>query len=331
MSSRKGIEEDEMSTTKVVKHKHGHMAWVGIIGVAAGAVLMIYVPSLKPIANTLFLFAGFHLVGLSVLLASIYVMGGRKLGKRLRPTGAQFDFGWAPAWIYGPWIAALIQIASAVVVLVAAPAYWPAALAGTLLAAASFAGGLVTRASGRYDAALLPAVDLLSSDDGLVLDAGCGAGRTSVALGRAFKKSRIVALDRFDSDYIEGGGRLLLERNLQLAGMTGRVRIESGDLTALPFADRSFDAAVSAHAIDHLGPQKEQGLREALRVLKPGGRLLLVVWVPGWTMFSVANVLSFSLSTKQTWRKMAASAGFTLNDEGSFNGTWFVLLKKPEA
>jgi hypothetical protein len=125
------------------------MGWVGIAGIAAGAVLMIYVPSLKPIANTLFLFAGFHLVGLSVLLASIYVMGGRNLGKRLasahKPTGTQFDFGWAPAWIYGPWIAALIQIASAVVVLVAAPAYWPAAMAGTLFAAASFAGGLVSQ------------------------------------------------------------------------------------------------------------------------------------------------------------------------------------------
>lgn len=145
------------------------------------------------------------------------------------------------------------------------------------------------------------------------------------------RKSRIVALESFESDYIEGGGRLLLEQNLQLAGLAQRVRIEIGNLTALPFADQRFDAAGSAHTIDHLGPQKEQGLREATRVLKPGGRLLLIVWVPGWTMFPVANVLAFSLSPKQAWRHMAANFGFSLNDEGNFNASWFVLLKKPEA
>jgi SAM-dependent methyltransferase len=204
-------------------------------------------------------------------------------------------------------------------------------MAATLLAAAFFAGGLVTRSAGRYEHALLPAVDLLSGDDNLVLDAGCGAGRTTIALGRAFKKTRIVALDRFDADYIEGGGRLLLERNLQFAKISGRVSVECGDLTALPFADHSFDAIVSAHAIDHLGPQTEQGLREVERVLKPSGRLLLIVWVPGWTMFAVANVLAFSLAPKRAWRRMAAGAGLELCDEGMFNGSWFFLLKKPEA
>jgi len=118
---------------------------------------------------------------------------------------------------------------------------------------------------------------------------------------------------------------------LQLAKLSGRVTIERGDLTALPFDDRSFDAAVSAHAIDHLGPQTVQGLREAMRVLKPGGRLLLIVWVPSWTMFAVANVLAFSLSPKRAWRRMTVSAGLELCDEGVFNGSSFFLLKKPEA
>ena len=204
-------------------------------------------------------------------------------------------------------------------------------MASTLLAASFFAGGLVTRSVGQYERAFLPMVDLLSGDEKVVLDAGCGAGRTTIALGRAQRTAQIVALDRFDSDYIEGGGKLLLEQNLRKAGLAERVRIERGDLTALPFADQSFDAVVSAHAVDHLGKSTERGLREILRVLKPGGRFLLVVWVPGWTMFSVANILALSLSSKRTWRQRAASAGFRITDEGTFNGNWFAVLKKPEA
>jgi precorrin-6B methylase 2 len=83
----------------------------------------------------------------------------------------------------------------------------------------------------------MPMVDLLSGESDLALDGGCGAGRTTVALGRALKKGRIVALDRFDSDYIEGGGRALLERNLRAR----RARRARGDqarrLTHLPFPD----------------------------------------------------------------------------------------------
>jgi len=317
---------------------HSHMWIVGALGIAAGLALMIYVPTLKAVSQGILLFAAFHIAGGVVLLASIYVSGGDRIAKRLaalaggtRAAPGEYDFGWATAWTNGPWIAALIAISTAAALEVAAPALWPLSLALALLAACFFAGFRFVRASARYDHALLPMVDLLTREDDLVLDAGCGAGRTTIAMGRAFKKARIVSLDRFDSDYIEGGGRALLEQNLRLAGLTDRVRIERGDLTSLPFAPESFDSAVSTHAIDHLGQATEQGLREILRILKPGGRFLLVVWVPGWMMFAVANVMSFFLSPKRDWRRMAKSAGFDIADEGMFNGVWFLLLSKPAA
>ena len=123
----------------------------------------------------------------------------------------------------------------------------------------------------------------------------------------------------------------MLERNLQLTGLASRVEIAHGDLTALSFPDATFDAAVSAHAIDHLGALSPAALGEMRRVLKPGGRFLLIVWVPGWTMFAVANVLSFGLASKGAWRRMVTEAGFTIADDGRFNGTWFAVLRKPEA
>ncbi len=54
----------------------------------------------------------------------------------------------------------------------------------------------------------------------------------------------------------------------------GRLDITLGDVTALPFADGSFDAVVAVHVL-HLVAQWRRALDEALRVLRPGAPLLL--------------------------------------------------------
>lgn len=314
--------------------RHSHMWLVGVLGIAAGLMLMVYVPSLAAVSRIVVLVAGFHLIGAVVLGAALYATwGGKRRRERSRGGNAasrEFDFGWAPAWALAPWIGFLVAASTSVVVQVVAPDWWPLSLALALLAASFFAGTRFTRSSARRDGVVLPMVDLLQGRDDAVLDAGCGAGRTAIAVGRIVRNGRIVALDRFDSDYIAGGGRALLQRNIELAGLTDRVDIQQGDLTALPFPDQTFDSAVSAHAIDHLGRQKARGLQEILRVLKPGGRFLLVVWVPGWTMFAVANLLSFFLTPQRSWRRMASEAGFELLDEGNFGGVWFLLLGRGE-
>ncbi len=316
------------------KHPHGHLGAAGFLGMAAGLGLMIYVPSLRAVARVSILYWGFLLVGAVVLLASFYAMAGRGIARHLAhargpAVATKFDFGWAPGMTIGPWTAALIAVSTAVAVQVAAPTRWPLAFLLVLIAAGFFIGYLIARSASRPDQAVLPLVDWLSGESDFVLDGGCGAGRTTLAVGRVLKQGRIVALDRFDADYIAGGGRTLLEQNLRLAGLTGRVRIEQGDLIHLPFPDQTFDSAVSTHAMDHLGPQKEQGLREMLRILKPGGRFLLVVWVPGWVAFTFVNVLSFFLTTRSGWKRLAVRAGFNVADEGMWNGLLYLVLQRP--
>jgi ubiquinone/menaquinone biosynthesis C-methylase UbiE len=56
--------------------------------------------------------------------------------------------------------------------------------------------------------------------------------------------------------------------------VTGRLTVQIADMTALPFADASFDAVLAVHVL-HLVPEWRKALDEALRVLRPGAALLL--------------------------------------------------------
>lgn len=316
---------------------HGHMWLIGLAGLAAGAALMIYVPTLKAVSASLLLFAGFHIVGGVVLLASLYVVGLRGWLRRLRrgthdgPGRRGLDFGWGPGWMNGLAIAALVVFAGAVALQAARPDLWPIAFLLVVQGVLFLVGNSTMSAFRRLDHMVLPMVDLVRSGADRVLDAGCGAGRTSIALSRVLRQGRIVAIDRFDAEYIDEGGRALLDRNLAIAGLTDRVEIVTGDLTAMPFEDASFDAAVSTNVYDHLGKGKAAALGEIRRVLKPGGRFLMVVWTPGLTMFTVGHLLSLLLTSKAGWRAMAGRAGLTTVDEGMINNVWFVLFERPAA
>ncbi|MFC2076882.1 class I SAM-dependent methyltransferase [candidate division KSB1 bacterium] len=315
-------------------HSHGWLA--GILGLAVGLTLMVGFPKLKTVAGAVLLVALFHLVGIAVVLGSAYSFAPGKFGRvieRLRrraPDETVYDFGWSWGAMNGPWLAAVALLTIAFGLQLELPWLWPVWFAVALLGVNTFVGGLLLRTSKRTNFASLPLVDLLRSDQDLVLDAGCGSGRTTLALSKVLKNGRIVALDRFDAYYIDNGGRALLERNLRIGGLTARVQIEQGDLTQLPFPDGHFDAAASAHVIDHLNLSKRRtGLAELYRVLKPGGRFLMVVWVPGWATFSLANVFCFLLTSMAGWRRLAADVGFSIPDEGTFNGMWFAVLERP--
>jgi SAM-dependent methyltransferase len=316
---------------------HSHAWLVGVVGLVVGLALLVYVPSLPAVSRSILLFAGFHLAGGLILLASAYSLFLRKtvrrLTRRAEPAAAPtaFEFGWGPEWMSGLAFAALASIAAAIAVIVAAPAWWPAAFVLVLLAAAFCVGNAIMRTFQSRDCVVLPMVRLLRSDRDLVLDAGCGSGRTTVALSRVLGEGRVIAFDRFDADYIDDGGRALIDRNLKVAGLADRVSVVTGDLAGLPFDDNYFDAAVSTNVFDHLGGRKQEALEEIGRVLKPGGRFLMAVWTPGWAMFAVANVFSILLTRRRQWRSMAEGAGLRVVDEGVFNFAWFALFEKSVA
>lgn len=99
-------------------------------------------------------------------------------------------------------------------------------------------------------------------------DLGCGTGALSAALAPFVR--RVVAID--DSSAMLGAARK------RLRGVAN-VELKRGRLESLPIEDATLDAAALTLVLHHL-PDPAQALREVARVLRPGGRVLIVDMLP---------------------------------------------------
>ena len=133
-------------------------------------------------------------------------------------TKNKMDFGWSWGMMNGNRIIAIILILLAILLFTINSTMQIIAFIVFLFGLNSFLGSLVVKNFKSLDFVTLPYVDLLKSDNDHVLDACCGSGRTSIAIGKVIKNGKITAVDRFDADYIKDGGKKLLVKNFALAG-----------------------------------------------------------------------------------------------------------------
>lgn len=104
----------------------------------------------------------------------------------------------------------------------------------------------------------------LVPEEWTVADLGCGTG--AVAAELAPRVARVLAVDR--------SAEMLRAARRRLAPLAN-VEIHEGRLEALPIADASCDAALAVLVLSYLS-DPAAALREAARILRPGGRLVLV-------------------------------------------------------
>lgn len=111
-----------------------------------------------------------------------------------------------------------------------------------------------------------------------VLDVGCGRGLLLIGAARRLPRGRAVGIDLWQVKDLSGNAATRTLANARSEGVADRVELHTGDMLAMPFADASFDVAVSNLAIHNVAGDagRRAAISEIARVVKPGGRVLIV-------------------------------------------------------
>lgn len=110
-----------------------------------------------------------------------------------------------------------------------------------------------------------------------VLDLGCGRGAVLLTVAQKLTTGKAIGLDLWQAKDQSGNTEAATRRNADIAGLADRIDLVTGDMRALPFDDASFDLVVSSLALHNIAgaEDRDKAVNEAMRVLRPGGRLLL--------------------------------------------------------
>lgn len=142
-----------------------------------------------------------------------------------------------------------------------------------------------------------------------ILDVGCGGGRTIEKLAAMASHGKVYGVD-----YAKGSVAASRGRNAQLI-QARRVEIAEGSVSRLPFPADNFDL-VTAVETQYYWPDLVGDMREILRVLKPGGTLVVIAESYGKGKYDavqgpVMKLLRSANLSVEEHRELFAKAGYT--------------------
>lgn len=150
---------------------------------------------------------------------------------------------------------------------------------------------------------------LTNGSHAYVLDVGCGGGRTIETLLSRGSDGRV-----FGVDYSPASVAVARARNRESIER-GRVQIQEGSVSSLPFPDEMFDL-VTAVETHYYWPDLPTDVREVMRVLRPGGAFMIIAETyrgrrNDWLYRPVMRgVLRANYLTADAHRRLLSEAGY---------------------
>jgi ubiquinone/menaquinone biosynthesis C-methylase UbiE len=150
---------------------------------------------------------------------------------------------------------------------------------------------------------------LAIAKDSTLLDVGCGGGRTIHTLATIADEGTVYGIDYSAASVAAS------TRTNAAEIQAGRVDVRLGTVSHLPYRDEMFDA-VTAIETFYYWPNPVADLREIIRVLKPGGQLLIVAETYKGRRFDslyrpAMMLLRATYLTPDEHRELLTSAGFS--------------------
>ncbi len=158
-----------------------------------------------------------------------------------------------------------------------------------------------------------------------ILDIGCGGGMTLKRLSALSPNGKLFGIDH---------SAVAVEESIMLNETlckNGKLKITKASVESLPFVDNFFDRVITVESF-YFWPNPVENLKEVLRVLKTGGKFLLVADIYGKEGLSeetLDNIKFFNLlnPTKTEFREMFEKSGFMNIDIHIKEGTdWIAVI-----
>ena len=114
--------------------------------------------------------------------------------------------------------------------------------------------------------------------DERVLDVGCGLGLFLIGAAKRLSTGRAVGIDKWQQEDLSGNNAAGALSNAMIEGVAEKVEVHTGDARKLPFDNASFNVVLSSMALHNIykAGERQTAVREIARVLKSGGRVLIV-------------------------------------------------------